>query len=163
MSVRSVRRGYGQVLAKPRYSDHLDVLVALATYLALTPKTSRTIPWLAKDLSLPEAAVRTALEGFPGIFRRSRRPSSVGEHFYTLHARFALRSTDADSETQALVELRSDLLSTVLQFVTQQAAQESSFEQFKHQQLQTLRATWVAAGAAIVAAIMAAVATVISK
>jgi hypothetical protein len=93
-------------MSKPRYSDHLDALIALATYLASTPKTSRTPPWLAKDLSLSEEAVRSALDGFPGVCRKSQKVSSEGEHVYTLHARYALRDTEADAEMHGLAELR---------------------------------------------------------
>ena len=120
-------------MAKPRYADHLDTLIALTTYLALTPKISRTAPGLAADLSLAENDVRSTLNGFPGVFRRSRTPSSEGESYYTLHARYALRKTESDAEEQNLTALRSDLLSTLLQFASQQAAQESSFDQFQRQ------------------------------
>lgn len=111
-----------------RYSDHLDTLIVLATYLALTPKISRTSQGLATDLSLREHDVQTTLDGFPGVFRKSENRSAEGEWYYTLHARYALRK--ADAEGQNLAELRSDLLSTLLQFVSHQAAQESSFDQF---------------------------------
>lgn len=149
------------VMTLPRYSDHLDTLIALATYLALTPKISRTSRGLAVDLSLPEDDVRTTLNSFPGVFRRSRNMSTEGESYYTLHARYALRK--ADAEGQNLAELRSDLLSTLLQFVSQQAAQESSFDQFQGQLAHSLRATWVAAGAAVVAALLAATAAFFAR
>jgi hypothetical protein len=147
-------------MTTPRYTDHLGDLIALTTYLALTPKISRTPVWLARDLSLAEQAVRETLNGFPGLFRKSTRTSAEGEHFYTLHARYALRAGEGDDTNQA--ELRSDLLSTLLQFASQQAAQETAYAQFQVQQAHTLRVTWVAAGAAIVAAVLAGVATVVT-
>lgn len=150
-------------MTKPRYSDHLDTLIALATYLALTPKISRTSPGLAADLSLPEIDVRSTLNGFPGVFRRSRNPSSEGESYYTLHARYALRKTEVEADLQNVAELRSDLLSTLLQFASHQAAQESSVDQFQRQLAHSLRATWIAAGAAVVAAILAAVAAIVAQ
>lgn len=149
-------------MPKPRYSDHLDTLIALATYLALTPKISRTSPGPANDLSLPEEDVRTTLNNFPGVFRRSRNLSSEREPFYTLHARYALRKSESPGAGQDLAELRSDQLSTLLQFASQQAAQESSYDQFQRQLAHNLRATWVAAGAAALAAILAAAAAIIS-
>jgi hypothetical protein len=54
-----------------RYTDHLGDLIALTTYLALTPKISRTPVWLARDLSLAEQSVRETLNGFQS--RRTRR------------------------------------------------------------------------------------------
>jgi hypothetical protein len=149
-------------MSRPRYSDHLDVLVALTTYLALTPWASRTVPGLARDLSLPPEDVRAAVEGFPGVFRRSRNLSAEGEPYFTLHARYALRKADTANEAQVLVELRSDLLSTVLAFIAQQASHESTFEQFSRQQRHTLHVTWLAVGASIIAAAMAALATVVA-
>jgi len=150
-------------MAQARYSEHLDTLIALATYLALTPRMSRTSPGLAADLSLPESDVRTTLDGFPGVFRKSRNPSSDGESFYTLHARYALRTSDAEGDLQNVAELRSELLSTLLQFASHQAAQESSVDQFQRQLAHNLRATWIAAGAAVVAAVLAAVAAVAAR
>jgi hypothetical protein len=150
-------------VTKLRYSDHLDILIALATYLALTPRMSRTSPGLAEGLSLPEVDVRNTLNGFPGVFRRSRNQSTDGESYYTLHARYALRQTDAEADLQTVAELRSELLSTLLQFVSHQAAQESSVDQFQRQLAHSLRATWIAAGAAVLAAVLAAVAAVVAR
>ena len=157
------RARFNWTMTRPRYVDHLDTLIALATYLALTPKTSRTCRGLAIDLSLPEDEVRSALTGFPGVFRKSRNLSSEGEPFYTLHARYALRIADADAEAQDLAELRSDLLSALLQFASQQAAQESATDQFQRQLTHSLRGTWVAAGAAVVAAVLAAIAAIVAR
>jgi hypothetical protein len=150
-------------VTKPRYLDHLDILIALATYLALTPRMSRTSPGLASGLSLPEADVRATLDAFPAVFRKSPKPSTEGEYYYTLHARYALREADAKADIQDVAELRSELLATLLQFVSHQAAQESSVDQFQRQLGHSLRATWIAAGAAVLAAVLAAVAAIVAQ
>jgi|tagenome__1003787_1003787.scaffolds.fasta_scaffold19862841_2 hypothetical protein len=117
------------------YDEHLDVLIGLISYLALTPKKSRTPPNLAADLSLDQQEVRAAFENFPGLFRRSKRTSSEGEHFYTLQARFALR--EADDDDPALPSLRADILQALLEFVAQRAQAEQTARQFQAQAEQT--------------------------
>lgn len=142
-----------------RYAEHLDHLIALTTYLALTPEVSRTPQGLARDLSLREDVARASLEGFPSIFRKSRRTSPEGERYYTLHARYALR-TGGPQANQA--ELRSDLLSTVLLFISRQAEQELASAHSERQQRQALVASIVAAVAGIVAALLASLAVILT-
>lgn len=77
-----------------RYSVHLDVLMALITYLALTGWRSRSPRGLSRDLRFDEGAILSALDGFSGLFRKSKDlyPTDIGpQHAYTLHARYARR------------------------------------------------------------------------
>ena len=80
------------------YPKHLDTLIALVTYLALSVRKSRTAPGMATALSLDEDEVRTTLTTFTGISRRSTSASEKGELYFTLHARYALRAVDADEQ-----------------------------------------------------------------
>lgn len=136
-----------------RYTRYLDVLIALVTYLALTPNKSRTAPNLAIDLSLPLTDVEGTFDQFPGLFRRSKNTSAEGLHYYTLHGRYALR-TDTDGEVQ--VEMRPELLQAMLTFVSQRAEAEASQERFH----KTLNQAKTNAGIAAVASVLAAVAAI---
>ncbi len=141
-----------------RYSKHLDVLIALVTYLALTSKKSRTAPGLASSLALEENDVRATFEAFPAIFRRSKNPSQDGEPFFTLHARYALR--DVDAEDGPLPDVRPELLKVLLDFVSQRAAAEAEEVRFQYELAHTARNAKVAAVAAVVAAVLAATAAI---
>jgi hypothetical protein len=106
-----------------RYADHIDTLTALITYLALTDRKSRPSGPLADALSLPRENVLEVLDGFPSIFRKSNRVDSTGNHFYTIHARFALRPYDGGDEDD-LPQVRADILKVLLEFVTENARAE---------------------------------------
>ncbi|MCA1705160.1 MAG: hypothetical protein LC808_18645 [Actinobacteria bacterium] len=139
-----------------RYADHIDVLTALVTYLALTEKISRTPYYLARDLGLPKAQVANALEAFPGIFRRSRRTGDTPDGpqpYFTLHARYALRSAQEEEEQATVGELAPDLLRMLLDFVSARARTEE--ETVRQERTQKL--TLITAGLAFVAALVAAV------
>ena len=58
---------------KLKYSDHIDVLVALVTHLAATSYKSRTPGGLATSLGLDPTKVKSALKGFRGLFRESEK------------------------------------------------------------------------------------------
>lgn len=149
--------------ADSRYSDHMETLIALTTYLALTPSKSRTAKNVAMDLSLPEDEVRATLDGFPGTFRRSVNRSDAGEHFYTLHARYAMRAHDDAQDASAQAELRGEMLTTLLQFISHRAAQEGSMYQFTRQSAQARVGMWIAASAAMIAAVTSVIAAMVSR
>jgi hypothetical protein len=159
-----------------RYSDHVEVLLALITYLGLTSWRSRTPNGLARDLRLDEGAVTEALELFPGLFRRglnNETPAGL-QPSYTLHARYAQRRPrDASAAIEGAhdggtpspnhprgsrdgrgEELDVDTLRTLLDFVTQEARAERAARQQRHSQV------WVVVGVAV-AAITSVVAAVI--
>ncbi|MFJ7969070.1 hypothetical protein [Streptomyces sp. NPDC096324] len=79
---------------RSRYDEHLDLLIALITYMALTRWRSRSPNGLASDLGLLESDVKRTLDEFPGLFRKSANfyATALGpQNSYTLHARFARR------------------------------------------------------------------------
>lgn len=75
------------------YSEHLEVLLALITYMGLTGWRSRAPHGLSRDLGLDEAKVAAALARFPGLFRKGDLYETEAglQHSYTLHAQYALR------------------------------------------------------------------------
>jgi hypothetical protein len=150
------------------YTENFDTLLALVTHLASTHLQSRTVPGLARDLGFNAEDVRTVLNGFPGMFRKSRSTDRAGEPYYSVHLRYARRSlsnepneheaADADNEP-----LNSEELSSLFQLITQMVAHESErsnllmeFRQRNHALLWTNAITLIAALVAAVAAIYAA-------
>ena len=140
-----------------RNSKYLDVLTALITYLALTNKESRTPRPLAADLSLPPEVVQEALNAFPGIFRKSQNFDGKGAHFYTVHARYAMRGNDPGDEGAELPQVRADILKVVLEFVVGNARSEQARS---HLEIQIRAARKNANVAAFVAALAAAISLV---
>ena len=117
---------------KAKYGDHLDTLISLTTQLAMSPSQlwSRSVRAIAESVSLPEDEVLDALSSFPGLFRATTiERDSQGRPMYALQARYALRSDSIGVPP----ELRSDLLSDLLEFIGRQAQQENADEQFRSQ------------------------------
>jgi hypothetical protein len=163
-----------------RYDDHLDVLLALVTYMALCAWRSRSPNGLARDLGLDEMSITNALEGFPGLFRKSAnsRPTDAGpQPSYTLHARYARRRPrriDPVREVPPLTEdraslsdpepvqsgigeeLDADTLRALLDFVTEQARAERESQQHVRSQRWLLAGVFVAAVASVIAAVIQA-------
>ena len=142
-----------------RYSEHREVLTALVSYLALTQQKSRTPTGLANDLGFGTDEVQAALHGFPGLFRRSRNPSKrsdrAGEHFYTLHVRFATRKVEAEREDASdEPPLASGYLEALLNIISSRAGHELEHAREEMRGRLTLVGAWIAAAAAIVAAII---------
>jgi len=81
------------------YSENFDTLIDVLTHLANCDYETRTAPKMAKDLGLDPANVRAVLNLFPGFFRRSKNPDQAGEHFYTVHLRYARRKVDGEKTT----------------------------------------------------------------
>ncbi|GII33018.1 hypothetical protein [Planotetraspora mira] len=155
-----------------RYSEHLDVLLALITYFSLAEWRSRSPYWLAKDLGLSMPMVMSALDAFPGLFRKSRKvhPTDVGDQpAYTLHARYARRrertpmSPGGDESTSSTPtpprrgsseELDPDTLRALLDFVVEQARAERESDRHARAQI------WLRVGV-IVAAVSSLLTAVI--
>jgi hypothetical protein len=171
----------GCVMQDQSYSRHLDNLLALITYLALTRWRSRSPNGLSRDLGLDETAITTTLNGFPGLFRKSRSmyPTDAGpQSSYTLHARYAQRrpraadqSTNvfpATTENLASLsdpestqdgtgeELNADMLRALLDFVTEQARAERESYQQRRSQIWLFAGVFIAAIASVIAAIIQA-------
>ena len=122
--------------ARMRYSDHVDELIALVRFLALTEAASRTPRGLARDLSLDRANVDAVLFGFPGIFRRSPNPVPTEEGplpGFTLHCRYAQRDHEkrarAEDRAEVLPVLQAEYLRMMLQFISDQATAEQAGRQ----------------------------------
>lgn len=114
----------------PRPSDGLynfDVHIALITNLSLgTTCESRTAPKVADELHLDRVAVKSVLEGFPCFFRQSRRASSVGEHYFEVHARCARRVAAPPAGARPLTPaLDSKELSSIFDVITNMVKTES--------------------------------------
>lgn len=145
--------------SRPRYSDHVDLLLALVTYLALTWERARSPHGTARDLGLEEADVEQTLRSFPGLFRRSRTPSGItpvgNQHMYTLHARYARRRCGPGSDPQgAGEELDADQLRALLDFITEQARLEKESHRHALSQVWVLVGIFIAAAASLVSAVV---------
>jgi hypothetical protein len=139
--------------SKKSYSDHLEVLTALVTYLALTDSKSRTAEPLAANLFLPRDEVQEVLDAFPGIFRRGVDRKN-GKIYYTVHARYALRRYPGGDEGAGLPTLRADILKVLLDLITGNARAEQA-QRHQNAQLDAARRhTYIAAGVATAAALL---------
>lgn len=163
------------------YLAHIDVLLALITYFALTGWRSRSPQGLARDLGLEEQRIQDALTAFPGLFRRgSVQETEAGpQHSYTLHARYARRRPRGDREDQRVdgngfegrepsvsdptpeqdgrgEELDAETLRTLLDFVAQEARAEREGRQHRVSQLGLAMGVGIAAVASVVSAVIQA-------
>jgi len=97
-----------------KYTNNIDILIALISHLGTTKFLSRTPKKLAKSLGLSHKDVTAALENFPNIFRKSIDRHVKGEYWYTLHLRYGLRgqlnSDDEDVERDPLSDAQMGLL-----------------------------------------------------
>ena len=126
-----------------KYSESQDCLTALVSHLALTAYKSRTPPYIADNISIPEEDVRRVLDGFPGIFRKSKTTSSANEHFYTLQIRYALRGKQYDDKTGEDVGTPLEIghVISLLEFIAGQAHQEQDVSVADSQLQQTKELT----------------------
>ena len=135
-----------------RYSDHVDYLIASVIYLG-TQKGwwARTPTAMASELSLNSEHLKTVFEGFPGIFRKSARPSSTGEHFYALQARYAQRTQYRErEEITDIPPLETDKIRLIYDFILKSADDERT----RHR---AYLGNGIAVGAAIISALTAIV------
>jgi hypothetical protein len=110
---------------RTRYSDHLDVLTALISYMAFMSYWSRTPENLAEELALRKDEVQAALETFTGIFWK--RKAADGQEYYTLHARYALRPEPKASkplDSPDIPKLPPEAMTALLDFVAHRAQAE---------------------------------------
>lgn len=141
-----------------RYFEHMDLIVAVATNLAMTRHKARTPSKLARKLALDDAEVLHVLETFKGLFRKSKNTKKkTGEHYYTLHVRYALRRPDDDDEG-AQEPLETAQLALVLDFVANRAQQEQESERHLSGLKTTMVSAWIAAAAGLLAAVLAFIA-----
>jgi hypothetical protein len=103
--------------------------------------------------------IQDTLDEFPGLFRKVVPKERTKPTLYTLHLRWALQDSNADSPP-----LPADLLKALLEFVSQRAEAEAAENQFRenmsvaqNQFEANLRATARNSKIAVVAAILAAI------
>jgi hypothetical protein len=169
------------VTTSDRYYTHLDILLALITYMALTRWRSRSPNGLARDLGLDEAKIVTALDSFPGLFRKSTELHSTTagpQPSYTLHARYAQRRPKGVDQVREVLpgsknlaalsdpeptqdgtgeELDADTLRALLDFVSEQARAERESRQHTRSQGWLVVGIFVAASASVIAAVIQAI------
>lgn len=172
-----MRTSLAVVAKRPRYSDHLDNLQALITYLALTRWRSRSPNGLARDLGLEESAITATLDSFPGLFRKSNAvyETDVGpQHSYTLHARYARRrsrdnagvhfpksaenlaslSDPEPTQDGSGEELDAGTLRMLLDFISERARAERESHHHLQSQRRLLIGVAIAAAASVLAAVI---------
>ncbi len=135
-----------------KYSENIDYLLASVFYLATQPGWwARTPEKMALELSLNEAKLLSVFEGFPGIFRRSMRPSKSGQHFYSLQARYAQRTSYGQpEEITDIVPLETDKIRLLYEYIQKSAEDE-----------RTRARTFVGNGIAVTAAIVSSVTAIV--
>ena len=147
-----------------RYTDNFDNLVALITHLSSTAYKSRTPPNIAKDLSLDASGIVKVLEGFPAFFRKSRNTDENGEHFFTVHLRYARRQQD-DRDGEISKPLEPEELSSLFELVIHMVEQEQEtsrlyldlqgrYKNLFRTNIVTMVVAIVAASAAIIGAVV---------
>lgn len=137
-----------------RYADNIEYLTASIIYLATQEGWwARTPAALAGELSLDHTRLKQVFEGFPGIFRKSTRPSSTGEHFYSLQARYAQRNDYGQAEEVTDIRpLDADRIRLIYDFVLKAADDERAAKRALIGNSIAVTAAILAALAAIVAA-----------
>jgi hypothetical protein len=114
----------------PKYSDHLDAIVALITHLSYSKFPERTVPNLAKALSIDEAEITYTLDNFKALFRKSKIVSAkTGAHFYALQLRYARQWLEEaaveESEDEQKPPLDAPSVNALLDFVVKKVDQET--------------------------------------
>jgi len=134
-----------------RYSENIDYLIAAVVYLGTSSAAwARTAPNMALDLALDEKRLRTVLDGFPGLFRKSRAANESGEHFYSLQARYALRTEYGHVERSTKIPpLPMENIKLVYDFILRSADDE-----------RTARRTKIGNGIAVAAAVISSLAAI---
>lgn len=118
-------------MAKVKYSDHVETLIALVTHLGMTRYKSRTPSKIAESLDLDQQEVIFILEHFRGLFRKSKNTSSSGEHFYTLQLRYARRwlaqePQEGEEDPEPVEPINSDSLTALLNYILEMVEQEQT-------------------------------------
>jgi len=140
------------VSTQPKYSDHLDTIIALITNLAYAEKAYRTPATLANATSIDESEVTLVLEAYKSLFRKSK--SRKSNAFYSLqlrHARKWIEEENADAlddEGRRLGPLEADSVNALLDFVVKKADHESRTSL-------GLYTSWLTSVAALAVAILA--------
>jgi hypothetical protein len=118
---------------------------------------------MARDLGLDEQKVRNVVDQFPAFFRKSKRIDNQGEHFYTVHLRYARRT----NQKVGTEPLKPEELSSLLDLVSKMLANESEMSrlyiELKQKNRTLLLTNIITMIAALVAALAAIAAAFIKK
>ena len=124
-------------------------------------------PWLFK-----EAEVRSVVEKFRGLFRKSPTPDGTGEHFYTVHLRYARRPPRKPGEAQDASNepLTSQEISSLLELISIMVTHEKETsrllfvqeEQFKQLSLEIKQQNWAQTVTSITSFATAIIAAVVA-
>jgi hypothetical protein len=139
--------------ARTKYSDHIDYVVGAIIYLGtFTYWWARTAKFMARELHLDEQRLQTALDIFPGIFRRVEKKDL--QAYYSLQARYAQyiskEGEDPDPDSD-IPPVDTDRLKLVIEFVQKMAELE-----------RTDARTWWAQFGSIAAVIISAIAVIVA-
>lgn len=143
-----------------RYSNNFDSLVALITHLSSTSHKSRTPSNIAKSLSFDPKEVLEVLETFPAFFRKSKNTKERGEHYFTVHLRYARRKQekkDGENSKPLEPEELSSLIDLVTHMVTQEQETNRLYLDLKERYRNLFWSNIITMAAAIIAAIAAVI------
>lgn len=142
---------------KPSYSEHIDTIIALTSFLSMTSKKSLTLARLSNALSLDINEVSYVLKNFKSLFRKSKNlTADTKEHYYTLHLRYGLRDQscrDDEDEDIAREPLNQENLSSLLAFISKQAENENEEKRQLKNNRFSLFLAWITASVSILVAI----------
>lgn len=134
------------------YSEHLDTIVALVSYLGTTDGMTRTPNHLAEKLSLNYDEMVFVLTNFKGLFRESKSKNS-DEKVYDLHLRYGLGWLENKKQDDERF-LDAKYLEVLLGFISNMVAhEEAEKRQISANRTATIGA-WIAAVAASIAALI---------
>ena len=136
-----------------KYSHNIDYLISSIIYLGThSYYWARSPSTMASELSLDSGRLESVFDGFPGIFRKSKRLADNGQHYYALQARYAQRKggdTEDPDKLTFISALDAKKLELLIGFVTKMADDErASFR------------GWVANGISVVAVLVSATAVI---
>ncbi len=134
------------------YSKNIDYLVSSILYLGShTFYWARTPSSMSAELSMDESKLLAVLEGFPGLFRKSRSTASNGQPYFSLQARYALREggdTSEPDKISCIEPLGTDRMELLIEFVLKMAEHEKT-------DARSFVTNWIAVGAAVLSSIAA--------
>lgn len=156
-----------------KYSEHFETIIALVTYLAVcnrySDKYDKTIDnanawWLANHLGIEENEVEVVLDGYKGLFRRSKEKyggDNYEEQFrYSLLLRYAHRSYTDQNAPDVSKPLTNEELFSLLNFISNKSREEQEekhhLDNSRNQKMAmyiAVLSAMIAAGASIIAAL----------
>jgi len=108
---------------------------------------------------MDETELQSVLEGFPGLFRKSRSTASNGQRYFSLQARYALRGGGDTSEPEKvsyIEPLATDRMELLIEFVLQMAEHEKT-------DARNFATNWIAVVASVLSAFAAIAAVVFTN